>query len=96
MPESLLYIHETVLPHEYRRTLTPHYIPTVWSIPVSYTHLDIDTVCEDEELITAGSNLLSDQEDNLLLSYVDVYKRQPTTAMSTLSAITEKFTTRMS
>ena len=31
---------------------------------------DIDTVCEDEELITAGSNLLSDQEDNLLLSYV--------------------------
>ena len=31
---------------------------------------DIDTVCEDKELITAGSNLLSDQEDNLLLSYV--------------------------
>ena len=35
---------------------------------IEYT--DIDTVCEDEELITAGSNLLSDQEDNLLLSYV--------------------------
>ena len=31
---------------------------------------DIDTVCEDKELITAGSNLLSGQEDNLLLSYV--------------------------
>ena len=35
---------------------------------IKYT--DIDTVCEDKELITAGSNLLSDQEDNLLLSYV--------------------------
>ena len=35
---------------------------------IEYT--DIDAVCEDEELITAGSNLLSDQEDNLLLSYV--------------------------
>ena len=35
---------------------------------IEYT--DIDTVCEDKELITAGSNLLSDQEDNLLLSYV--------------------------
>lgn len=35
---------------------------------IEYT--DIDTVCEDKELINAGSNLLSDQEDNLLLSYV--------------------------
>lgn len=35
---------------------------------ISYT--DIDTVCEDEELITVGNNLLSAQEDNLLLSYV--------------------------
>lgn len=35
---------------------------------ISYT--DIDTVCEDEKLITAGNDLLSDQEDNLLLSYV--------------------------
>ena len=31
---------------------------------------DIDTVCEDEELINAGDNLLSNQENNLLLSYV--------------------------
>ena len=37
---------------------------------IEYT--DIDTVCEDKELITAGSNLLSDQEDNLLLSYVEI------------------------
>ncbi len=35
---------------------------------ISYT--DIDTVCEDEELTTVGNNLLSEQEDNLLLSYV--------------------------
>ena len=35
---------------------------------IEYT--DIDTVCEDEKLVTAGNNLLSDQEDNLLLSYV--------------------------
>ena len=28
---------------------------------------DIDTVCEDEELINAGDNLLSNQENNLLL-----------------------------
>lgn len=35
---------------------------------ISYT--DIDTVCEDEELIAAGSKLLSDQEDNVLLSFV--------------------------
>ena len=35
---------------------------------IEYT--DIDTVCEDKELITAGSNLLSGQEDNLLLFYV--------------------------
>ena len=35
---------------------------------ISYTY--IDTVCEDEELTTVGNNLLSEQEDNLLLSYV--------------------------
>ena len=35
---------------------------------ISYT--DIDTVCEDEELTTVGNNLLSEQKDNLLLSYV--------------------------
>ena len=35
---------------------------------ISYT--DIDTVCEDEELTAVGNNLLSEQEDNLLLSYV--------------------------
>ena len=35
---------------------------------ISYT--DIDTVCEDEEPTTVGNNLLSEQEDNLLLSYV--------------------------
>ena len=34
------------------------------------SYADIDTVCEDEELTTAGKNLLSEQEENLLLSYV--------------------------
>lgn len=33
-------------------------------------YTDIDTVCEDKELTTAGRNLLSEQEDNLLLSFV--------------------------
>ena len=34
------------------------------------SNTDIDTVCEDEELTTVGNKLLSEQEDNLLLSYV--------------------------
>ena len=33
-------------------------------------YADIDTVCEDEELIRVGNRLLLDQKDNLLLSYV--------------------------
>ena len=31
---------------------------------------DIDSVCENNELIAAGKNLLNSQADNLLLSYV--------------------------
>ena len=31
---------------------------------------DIDSVCENDELIAAGKNLLNSQADNLLLSYV--------------------------